>query len=217
VVEDVKHTSLFESADPDIFINYRDARLLTDSGRRFVAGRTFIVLGRSANTRMNDVRAIAGRAFPEGRFADPGMFSSLVRDAAGYRPLLVACATLLAGVSALVLLWNVYSLVSRELVRRRREFAIRQAIGGRPLTITAHHFKWEGLCAAAGSLLGTAVSYWAVSVLRHRQFIPVSLLTPSPATLAVAVVSSAVVIVAALFALHLRDLRRMPISRTLQG
>lgn len=218
VVASVAHETLVEEPAPEVFVDYAQVGGLGATTAQAVAKQVFLVFERREDTWSDIARtqAVVADLFPESRLDSPTLFSDIVHAAAAYRPLLVACAVLFACVGALILFANFNALVARELVVRRRDFAIRQAVGGTPGVIVRCHFKKDALFVGTGCAIGSALAWWAVQGLRARLFVPESL--DAPHVLSVALMGSlscAVLIVAMVF-FQTRQLRVSNISQVLR-
>jgi len=65
---------------------------------------------------------------------------------------------------------GLFSLVSLDVVNRRREFAIRMAVGATPRDIVSDVFRSAGLRAGVGIVLGLAVAFVATRGLQGLLF-----------------------------------------------
>ncbi|MBA3885341.1 MAG: ABC transporter permease [Acidobacteria bacterium] len=214
VVASVAHDSMFSSAEPEIFVEYEHVFRLTPVASRSATARVYVVLAgpQSAAVRLERAASVAQRLFPEARFEPPAEFATVVRAAAGYRPLLVACAAVFAGMAVLIFLSGIYAFTSREIALRRREFGIRQAVGGAPKTILWRHFRGAFILATAGALGGIAISHWAIATLRAWSFVPHHLPTIEPLVISLATCALGGSALSAVFAVTVRRLKKCSIN-----
>jgi hypothetical protein len=218
VLASVAHETLVEEPAPEVFVDYVDIGAMNATTAAAVAKQVFLAFDSGADGQADvaRARAIVREVFPESQLETPTMFSDAVRAAATYRPLLVACAALFAAVAAVILVANAHSLIARELGYRRREFAVRQAVGGTPSTIVRRHFARDAVFVAAGCVLGTALAWWAVQALRARLFVPAALSVPHPVLVGIAASVCCGVLLSILMAWHAQQLRASDLARLLR-
>ena len=126
--------------------------------------------GVSVATALADMKSIAAqleRQYPDSNRGQSASVVPLYEAFVGYiRPILL---TLLGGAGLLLLIAtvNVSSLLLVRSESRRREIAVRGALGASPARLAAQLFTEGLVLAAAGSLLGLAATNGAIQMLRR--------------------------------------------------
>jgi predicted permease len=135
----------------------------------------------TAAAALEEMKAIAAqleRQYPDSNHGQSASVIPLSELIVGYvRPVLL---TLLGGAALLLLIAcvNVASLLLVRSESRRREIAVRGALGATPLRL-ARQFVTEGLLlAGAGCLAGTLVAIWLMKLLAH--LVPKNMVTRLP-------------------------------------
>jgi putative ABC transport system permease protein len=108
---------------------------------------------------------------------------------------------ILLGAVTLVLLVACANVANLQLVRagaRRREFAIRSALGAGRWRIARQLLAESLLLAVAGASVGLAFAWWGVSVLRSARALPLPAVTPIRIDLSVLLFTASAALVSAL-------------------
>jgi len=131
VVSATRHLNLFDNPEPAIFILYSSAVDI-----RFAAAPVVYLLMDRHAEQDSTIRGAAvemvGEVLPEAEVRDVRHFESVILEAAGDRPTVAFGVSLQALVALFLLLVGFYGMLSELVMARRREIAIRLALGARP-------------------------------------------------------------------------------------
>jgi predicted permease len=161
-------------ADFTLFV--RDANLWIP--QRMTQGRTLGRLrpGVTPEQAAAEVAAILSRLPAEAQTADPRRRTQVTPLAVAFRPNDAPAVLLWQAAVGLVLLITCANVANLLLVRaaaRRREFAIRAAIGAQRWRVARQLAAESALLAVAGAVLGLLLAHWSLDFLRAQ--LPVNL------------------------------------------
>jgi putative ABC transport system permease protein len=169
VVHDVRHGSLRDEPEPQIYIPHAQFRFWNGGG----AARSLSLVLRTLGDPMAQAGALRQRVSE----MDPNLTVSEVRTLASVRSESVArprFVTLLLGLfatlAALLAAVGIYGLVSYQVVLRIPEIGIRLALGARASSVARLVLRQGLLLAAAGLLAGVLGALAATRLLSHLLF-----------------------------------------------
>jgi ABC-type antimicrobial peptide transport system permease subunit len=199
VVDDVRYRGLGAPPEGTLYLPYTQ--------------RTFDVMHLIVRPRAGDsgiaadVRRLVGRADPHQAVADGRSMAALIADASSAPRLRLRIVGALTALALLLAALGLHGVVAETVESRRREFAVRLALGASPrdvrLHVLAHGMRLLGLGLALGALPTYAVSRALPAALSGTS-------TANPSAFALAVLLIAGVGLAATWWPAARAARRSP-------
>ncbi|HET7369385.1 MAG TPA: ABC transporter permease [Gammaproteobacteria bacterium] len=161
----------------------------------------------------DELRAMLGHLMPDQSFIKIGTMeqyiSSSAQDTSALAALLIACGTIALALASI----GTYGVIAQLGRARRREFAVRVALGARPGQIEGLVLRSGLVLWAIGSLAGVGLAIWMGLLFSDRLY-KVSLFDPAPYVTAAGVIGVIVLLASWLPA---RSARRLDLSDALSG
>ena len=162
VVDDVREIALHE--DPPQMAYYPAAGVV--NGQGVPASMRYVVRAPRAAGLAGAVREVVRRLDPTLPIADVETLETLVGRARGERAFVMVLLAVAAGLALLVGAVGLYGVASYGVAQRRREIAVRVAVGAQGSDVRRLVLAEAGVTAAAGAALGVGA---AVALTRRLQ------------------------------------------------
>jgi predicted permease len=182
VVTDVAESNLTDEAVPARYMLY-DQISYTPRSNTLVLR---LQPGQSAAAVLKSARATIARVAPEAAIQQSTTVESVFSLALGPARQVMALLTLLGALALVLGAVGVYGTISHAIGRRKRDLAIRIALGMRPLRVVTQVVAQGGMLVAAGSVLGIAAFLLLARILASFLY---GVDTADPGALAGAVVA----------------------------
>jgi predicted permease len=169
IVSDVKHAGLDWEYLPETFMPYRQ---VPGSYVRLLAANLFVAIRSEAGGSPNQalVRSTVNALGPNMPIVDFMTGERLVSASAArarFRAILIVA---LSSIAFLLTIVGLYGLLSQAVTQRRREFAIRLALGASPTSIVILVERRGILLASVGAALGVGAAYASVRLFKSLLF-----------------------------------------------
>jgi ABC-type antimicrobial peptide transport system permease subunit len=157
-------------------------------GQSFPAGSASVVLGLSApvDAVLPAVRQAVRTLDADLPIYDVSLLDDSIRKQFADDLLVMRFTAVLAGLATLLAAVGLYGVLARLVTGRRREFAVRTALGATPATLSGLVAREASVVVVTGLACGVPLSWWLARLIESRLF-GVTRLDPWSAAAAVGV------------------------------
>jgi putative ABC transport system permease protein len=199
VVPTVGQLALTDREQPEAYLLFDDLRFHSAEWSAYLLRRPFLLVDpRHARAQASQqLQAAVHALLPSADVGPLRPFRELVAQAAGPAPVIASAASWLAVATVLLLSVGTFAVWDQRAVARRRDMAIRQALGASPEELLWRHLLRSGVSVALSAPLGCVVFWWLQRLARPTLEISSRVSTPSP-ELAFALAAASIWVVALL-------------------